>query len=298
MDAEGTAQQVIKPTYTAELPMEKIDEPSVPIRHTFNEAKLVELAESIGVVGVLQPIVVEAHGPRFQLHAGHRRYMASQRCGRDTIPAMVYPSGQIPGYAILIDENLAREDVNPSDQAIFVTRLYKDVCHEDVTLVCELTHRRRAWIEERLILMAGDQRVFEALQKGTINFTVAKELNLIRDGLLRLRYLDAALRGGCKGTLARTWRLQANQTTDREMAAGAPEPAPIAPTPQPPGSTLVCYLCGSREDIHEMEFVYMHRSCQRVLERKANVAQEPPKGVDGGHVADDVTIEGVTTHGD
>src|SRR5216110_270246 len=73
-----------------ELPIELIERNPYQTRSRHDEASLAELAASITTNVVLQPIVVRpAEGGRYQLIAGERRWLAAQRAGNTTIPAVV-----------------------------------------------------------------------------------------------------------------------------------------------------------------------------------------------------------------
>lgn len=94
------------------IPVSNIDaNPEQPRRH-FDEAALQDLARSIEVQGVLQPILVRPMGARYQIVFGERRFRAAQLAGLTTIPAMVkaVTDADLPVVAAL--ENLQRHDLN------------------------------------------------------------------------------------------------------------------------------------------------------------------------------------------
>ncbi len=73
-----------------EIPVGDIDRNPYQTRTQFDETQLAELADSIRANGVIQPILVRPlAGGRFQLIAGERRWLASQKAGKATIPAIV-----------------------------------------------------------------------------------------------------------------------------------------------------------------------------------------------------------------
>ena len=76
--AEGTPR---------EIPVEQIDKNPYQTRTRFDEAQLAELTASVSATGVVQPILVRAlPNGRFQLIAGERRWLASQRASKATVP--------------------------------------------------------------------------------------------------------------------------------------------------------------------------------------------------------------------
>lgn len=110
-----------------EIPLELIDPNPYQTRKRINEAALQELADSIKVSGVVQPVVVRptASG-RFQLVAGERRWLACKLAEKSTIPAVVREISNEQAMEITIIENLQREDLNPIEQGRAFERLSRE----------------------------------------------------------------------------------------------------------------------------------------------------------------------------
>jgi ParB family chromosome partitioning protein len=123
------------PTQTAPPPDEKPDErpQTVPIdaiepnpvqpRRYFEETALQELAQSIRVNGIIQPIVLRKAGDRFQLVAGERRWRAARIAGLERVPAVVQEISDERLLEITLIENIQREDLNPIETATAFARL-------------------------------------------------------------------------------------------------------------------------------------------------------------------------------
>ncbi|MBL8554240.1 MAG: ParB/RepB/Spo0J family partition protein [Phenylobacterium sp.] len=103
-----------------EIPIELIRRNPHQPRTEFEEADIVELAESIREKGVLQPILVrplpESAG-EFQIVAGERRWRAAQKAGLMAMPALVRPLGDDEAFEIAVIENIQRADLNPVEEA-------------------------------------------------------------------------------------------------------------------------------------------------------------------------------------
>jgi ParB family transcriptional regulator, chromosome partitioning protein len=101
-----------------DLPVELIaPNPSQPRRH-FDEAALVALADSLRERGVLQPVLVRpVAGGSYELIAGERRWRAAQLAGFETVPALVRPHDDAASLELALIENMAREDLNPVEEA-------------------------------------------------------------------------------------------------------------------------------------------------------------------------------------
>jgi ParB family chromosome partitioning protein len=92
-------------------------------RKSFDQAKLEELAASIKIHGVVQPIIVNEVDGRYVLVAGERRLRASGMAGRPTIPARVLHLPENVAFEIMLIENVHREDLNPIDEALAYKQL-------------------------------------------------------------------------------------------------------------------------------------------------------------------------------
>ncbi len=86
-------------------------------REEFDETALNELAESIKIHGVLQPIVVRKSVKGYDIVVGERRFRASQIAGKHDIPAIVKTLTDKQMMELAIIENLQREDLNPLEEA-------------------------------------------------------------------------------------------------------------------------------------------------------------------------------------
>jgi ParB family chromosome partitioning protein len=101
-------------------------------RADFNEEALKDLAHSISIHGVIQPITVRKIGDKkFQLIAGERRLRASKMAGKIDIPAYIRVANDQESLEIALIENIQREDLNSMEIAINYKRLIDE---------CELTH--------------------------------------------------------------------------------------------------------------------------------------------------------------
>src|SRR5215471_17562127 len=111
----------------SELRIEHIDRNRYQTRGHIDEIALAELAASIKANGVMQPIVVRPlRDGRFELIAGERRWLASQRAGKQTVPAIVRQVSDQQALELTIIENLQREDLGPMEQALAFDRLSRE----------------------------------------------------------------------------------------------------------------------------------------------------------------------------
>jgi ParB family transcriptional regulator, chromosome partitioning protein len=169
MPAQATAS-------AQEIPIDSIDPNPYQTRRRINEAALEELAESIRASGVVQPVVLRptANG-RFQLVAGERRWHASRRAGKTTIPAVVRQISNEQAMEITIIENLQREDLNPMEQARAFERLSREFSLTQEQIASR-TGKDRASIANFIRLLKLPDDVQNALEAGALSFGHGKVL--------------------------------------------------------------------------------------------------------------------------
>ncbi|MDM7923503.1 MAG: ParB/RepB/Spo0J family partition protein, partial [Pyrinomonadaceae bacterium] len=100
-----------------EIDIDLIDPNPDQPRTRFTDKALDELAQSIAVNGVVQPIVVRKLGNRYQIVAGERRWRASQRAGLRRIPAVAKEVGDDKLLELALIENIQRQELNPIEEA-------------------------------------------------------------------------------------------------------------------------------------------------------------------------------------
>ncbi|GAA2618073.1 ParB/RepB/Spo0J family partition protein [Actinomadura fulvescens] len=130
--SDGAATPTMQPVagaHFAELPLDAIRPNPRQPRENFDEQALEELSESIGIVGLLQPIVVrriESAEHEYELVMGERRWRASQLAGLDVIPAIVRDTGDDDMLRDALLENLHRQQLNPLEEAAAYQQLLED----------------------------------------------------------------------------------------------------------------------------------------------------------------------------
>jgi len=126
-DGSAPDLEPVAGAHFAELPLSSITpNPRQPRQH-FDEEALQELAESIKIVGLLQPVVVRRTGPdQYELIMGERRWRASQQAGLETIPAIIRDTSDDDLLRDALMENLHRQQLNPLEEAAAYQQLLED----------------------------------------------------------------------------------------------------------------------------------------------------------------------------
>lgn len=174
--ASDTSSNGLVDSELRHLPIDLIQRGKYQPRTDMHEEALQELADSIRVQGVMQPIVVRpVHGDRFEIIAGERRWRATQIAGLDTIPAVIRLVGDESAIAMALIENIQRENLNPIEEAMALKRLQEEFSLTQQE-VAEAVGKSRTTVTNLLRLMSLNHDVRLMLERGDIEMGHAKAL--------------------------------------------------------------------------------------------------------------------------
>ena len=160
------------------VPVEKIyPNPNQP-RKSFQEEKLIELANSIKTKGLVQPLIVrKKKGTKesFEIVAGERRWRAAQRAQIHELPVIVKDFSDIEVLEIAIIENVQRADLNPVEEALGYKNLMDNFDHTQEGLSKEIG-KSRSHIANLLRLLTLPEEVQKLLISGQITAGHARAL--------------------------------------------------------------------------------------------------------------------------
>ncbi len=171
---DGGAEHAAAPERgVAILPLASIDANPDQPRRQFDEVALHELADSIRVKGVLQPILVRPAGGRYQLVAGERRWRAAQMAGLHDIPVVI--RGLSPGDAFeaAIIENVQRADLNPMEEAQAYATLMRDHGHTQ-EMVAAVVGKARSHVANLVRLLDLPEDVQAMVRIGALSMGHAR----------------------------------------------------------------------------------------------------------------------------
>ena len=148
--------------------------PEQPRRH-FDEDALEELAKSIAMRGLIQPIVVRPHGKDYQIVAGERRWRAAQRARLHEVPVIVRDLDEAQTLEIAIVENIQREDLNAIEEAEAYSKLINDFGHSQEALA-KIVHKSRSHIANLIRLLDLPATVRQRVVEGSLTMGHARAL--------------------------------------------------------------------------------------------------------------------------
>ncbi len=149
-------------------------------RRNFDEDALQELADSIKQYGVIQPIVVQKKGKRYEIIAGERRWRAARKAGLLEVPVIVKEFAPEDIFAIALIENIQRQDLNPIEEAQAYSRLIQEH-HLKQDELAEKVAKNRVTITNSMRLLKLDERVQQMLIDNMLTGGHARALLAITD---------------------------------------------------------------------------------------------------------------------
>ena len=209
-----------------EIPVELITPNPRQPRKDFDEGSLLALADSLRERGVVQPVLVRpVPGGTYELIAGERRWRAAGLAGFDTVPALVRPQDDSQSLELALVENMAREDLNPVEEARACTLLVEELglTREDVG---RRVGRSRVAVSNLLRLLDLPDEVLDLIAAGHLSEGHGRALLIATDHDDRRRLARSAVHEG--------WSVR--QTEVRARGAGRrtsqpPRRRPTAPHP-------------------------------------------------------------------
>ncbi len=176
-----------------QIPLESINSDSNQPRKNFDAQSLQELADSIKVHGVLQPILVsEKTDGGYEIISGERRWRAAKIAGLVQIPALVKELPRQQRLEVALIENIQRQDLNPLEEAFAYQRLL-DEFNLTQQQVAEKVGKARSTVANMVRILHLPVPVKEALAGNKINFGHAKVLLSLESADLQLEMLSSML---------------------------------------------------------------------------------------------------------
>ena len=184
-----------------------------------DDADMESLEESISEQGIAMPLLVRhlenAEG-EYEIISGHRRLFAARRLGLKKVPVIVYDISREDAIVMLVDSNLFREHVLPSEKAFAYKMKLEAMLHRGKALCGQVGHKSRDTISEeesgrqiqryiRLTQLIGELLIL--VDEGKIAFTPAVELSFLTEQEQRT-LLEHMVLGDCTPSLSQANRMK------------------------------------------------------------------------------------------
>jgi ParB family chromosome partitioning protein len=192
-------------------------------RTDMGEATLVELADSIKKVGLLQPIIVRGMGEGYQIIAGERRWRACRMAGLERVPVRVLSTNEIGSLEIALIENLQREDLNSIEEARGYRKLLSEFRMTQAELADKVS-KSRSTITNALRLLDLPDEVQDLVYSGSLSAGHARAVLSVPEETARIKLAGKIVEEGLS--------VREAENLARLFAAGRTERAPRPPAPK------------------------------------------------------------------
>ncbi len=165
------------------LGVEQLEPGSFQPRLQFDDSSIDQLAESIAVHGVLQPILVrpkKGEEGKYEIIAGERRWRAAQKAQLHEVPVIIHEMEDQAAMEIGLIENLQREDLNPLDEALGYKRLMEEFDHTQEKLATVMS-KSRSHIANMVRLLHLPDSVQAMVREGSLSAGHARALVTLDD---------------------------------------------------------------------------------------------------------------------
>ena len=201
------------------LPIAEVESNSAQPRKYFDDAALAELAESIRLHGIIQPLTVrKLSSGYYQIIAGERRWRAARLAGLKEVPVVVMEADDRKAAELAMIENLQREDLNPMEEALGYQALIQQY-HMTQEEAAARVGKSRPAVANSLRLLELDPSVQQQVVEGRLSAGHARALVPLSPAL-QVRAAGTILQGGLSvrqtETLAK--RLAAEKKAKRSPA--------------------------------------------------------------------------------
>jgi ParB family chromosome partitioning protein len=202
-----------------ELALEEIEPNLDQPRQYFDKQALQELAASVRERGILQPVFVrpleDGMDGKYQLVAGERRWRAAKLAGLQTIPALVSQYEDLPALEVGLIENMARQDLNPIEEARACVTLVQELGLTYQQLASRVG-RSKSRVANLIRLLKLPDEIIELMERGELSKSHGEALLLAQDPRVRGALAREAVEQG--------WSVPTLKARAHESNLGEPKP--------------------------------------------------------------------------
>lgn len=179
---DKTSKDALPLDELSELTLDRIVRGKYQPRREMDKEALQELANSIRVQGILQPLIVRPVGEKYEIIAGERRFQAAKLLGLPHVPAIIRNISDENAIAIALIENIQRENLNPVEEAIALDRLIVEfgMTHQQIA---EAVGKSRATVTNLLRLLSLPPEIKALLEKNALEMGHARTLITLPEDL-------------------------------------------------------------------------------------------------------------------
>ena len=213
----NTQNETKRTTAPVMIPVDKLQAFDGHPYKVLDDDSMNELIDSVQDSGILQPLTVrplEGTEDRYEIISGHRRFHAAQKAGLNEVPAFIRPVSRDEAAIMLVDSNLHREHILPSEKAYAYKMKMEAISHQGKTCG-QIGHKSREIISDtesgrqvqRYIRLTNlIPELLDMMDEGKIAFSVGVELSFL-DDKLQYDVLNACEESDCTPSYAQAVRM-------------------------------------------------------------------------------------------
>ncbi len=240
-----------------------IDPPSEVARLEIPEGEIKELAKSIKEQGQLQNILVFKKDDRYEIVAGHRRWLAIRYLKQKTISCKVVDSSPQMNALARASENLQRTDLTPLEEGMIYQGLIEQF-DMPIDQIAKITGISAGVVKRRINILKMPDNLIDAVHKRLISQTVAEELMRCPDEEYRDYLIHMARDHGVTNLVARQWvdaRIKELRAKLSDVERGSPSPDVYIESP----TFIACQGCKLPKDIKDLRSVGICPDCFKIF---------------------------------
>ncbi len=244
-----------------DVALDKIDEPRGSVRLEISAESIEELGENIKEQGLFNPILLRVNGKRFEIVAGHRRFMAFKYLKWKSIPSKVGHMDDLTVALARAAENIFREDISPIEEGA----IYLDLSSEHKMSYDEISKRMRkpvSRIRRRMDLMRMPTCLQKAIHRKDITATVGEELWGFGDEGKIEYYLSFAIDNGATKEVVKGWRRDYERDKRLKDESGERGESPLNPM-EPKKFYTSCDICLEALEIGSETLIRACKECAK-----------------------------------
>lgn len=182
--------------FSEKFPVDQILIPEDLPRKPDSGPEFDELVSSIMKKGIIEPLIINHVKDKYYLVAGHRRLLAAKILNIATVPVRIITVDPTDAQAIALTENLFRKDLNIIEEAETFRNL--ETLHRlNRKQIAELVGKSQVYITQRIHVLAWPKYLQEAVLRGDVNYSVARELVEIDDPNILQGVIIDVIEFGC-----------------------------------------------------------------------------------------------------
>lgn len=232
------------------IPLEILDPPDFDSHFDTAPEADQEFVYSITLKGIIEPLIVRKVKKRFEIIAGSRRFRCAGRAGLSSAPCIVVKANDQEAEELKIHENLHRLDLTDIEQGRHFLHLQTKF---NLTLdqIADITKKSISYISQHVTLLTSSDEILSSVHEKQISFSVARELQRIKDPDEQNRFLGYVRDSGATTRVVGMWVDEYLREEDQKPPDRSGPVTHSAPNVNP-DPTFTCHTCLGRTEIKKM----------------------------------------------